>query len=142
MTDKLHNPRTDGPEARHSKDVPHELINNPGAGDNFGLTGPHPEKNNPLNAHDVKEAHRILHGFTDDLLKQIPILPAGSRLEQNATYIDIRDPSRREIHASSDMVAGEENLYVPKSEVDYQLWNRLIGVTTPERTGQGGSSAS
>jgi hypothetical protein len=24
---------------------------------------------------------------------------------------------------------------VPKSEVDYQLWNRLIGIDNPERLG-------
>ena len=34
------------------------------------------------------------------------------------------------------MEAGPDNLYVPKTEVHYQLWNRLIGVTDPARTGQ------
>jgi hypothetical protein len=33
------------------------------------------------------------------------------------------------------MEVGPDNWYVPKSEVDYQLWNRLIGVTSPERLG-------
>jgi hypothetical protein len=37
----------------------------------------------------MKEVHRLLDGFTDDLLKQIPILPIGSHLEQDATYIDL-----------------------------------------------------
>jgi hypothetical protein len=32
-----------------------------------------------------------------------------------------------------DMVAGASNYYVPKDNIDYTLWNRLIGVTNPER---------
>jgi hypothetical protein len=35
------------------------------------------------------------------------------------------------------MVADRGRYLVPKSEVDYQLWNRPIGVTDPARTGQG-----
>jgi hypothetical protein len=36
------------------------------------------------------EAHRLLGDFTDDQLKQIPLLPDGSRLEQDATYEECR----------------------------------------------------
>lgn len=142
MADKLHRPKTDDPEGRHSGDALHDLNPHPAAGQNFGLAGPHPEKDRPLNAHDVKEAHRILHDFHDDVLRQIPILPIGSRLEAEAAYLDLRDPDRREFHARAGMEAGEQNLYIPKREVDYQLWNRLLGVTTPERIGEGGFSNS
>ena len=31
------------------------------------------------------------------------------------------------------MVATKEHWYVPKAAVDYELWNRLIGVSDPER---------
>lgn len=31
------------------------------------------------------------------------------------------------------MEAGANNWYVPKTEVSYWLWNRLIGVENPER---------
>ena len=34
------------------------------------------------------------------------------------------------------MSVDETNFIVPKSEVSYQLWNRLIGVENPERTGE------
>ena len=97
--------------------------------------GPHPEKNNPRTAYDVQEAHRLLSDFNDDQLKRIPVLPAGSRLEQDATYIDLADPERREFTATSGMEAAPQSLLVPKSEVDYQLWNCLRGVTDPARTG-------
>ena len=84
-------------------------------------------------AYDLKDAHRMLEGITDDGLKQIPVLPDDTRLEQGATYIDLQDPQRREFTATADMVAGPEHWYVPKHSVDYQLWNRLIGIQNPER---------
>ena len=62
------------------------------------------------------------------------LLP-GTRLQQGASYADMRDPDRKEFTARADMVASEENWYVPKTEVDYQLWNRLIGVRNAERLG-------
>jgi hypothetical protein len=33
------------------------------------------------------------------------------------------------------MTAEKHHAYAPKDSIDYQLWNRLIGVTNPERTG-------
>jgi hypothetical protein len=33
------------------------------------------------------------------------------------------------------MIAGPQNYYVPKSRVDYEMWNRLRGVGDPIRTG-------
>jgi len=84
-------------------------------------------------AYDVKEAHRMLEGITDDGLKQIPVLWPGTRLEQGGTYIDLRDPDRREFTATGDMTASSDNWYVPKDGVDYELWNRLIGIDNPER---------
>ena len=88
---------------------------------------------------DIKELHRRLRAFefTDDLLKKIPVLPEGSRLEHGATYIDLKNPSPHEITATGEMIAGPDNWYVPKDLVDYQLWNRLLGVTEPQRTGGG-----
>ena len=84
-------------------------------------------------AYDLKEVHRLLEGITDDGLKQIPVLPLHARLEQGATYIDLRAPERREFTATADMEAGPDNWYVAKDSVDYELWNRLIGVDNPER---------
>lgn len=104
------------------------------AGRNEGLHGQHPEKGNPRTAYDAKEVHRQLQGFTDDELKQIPIMPDGFQLEQGATYVDLLG-ERREIRATAEMTTGEHQAWVAKTEVDYQLWNRLIGVDDAERTG-------
>lgn len=105
-------------------------------GENYGLQGPHPEKSSARTAYDVKGAHDRLQAIEDDDLQKIPIMPSGSRLEQGATYIDLRLPDPSEFTATGDMVAGGDNWYVPKSEVPYWLWNRLIGVSNPERLDQ------
>jgi hypothetical protein len=84
----------------------------------------------------VKTLHNRLNGYSDDELKGIPIMPRGSRLEQGATYINLRDDKPQEFRAMGNMVAEKNKWYVPKSEVDYMLWNRLIGVDNPERTGE------
>lgn len=109
-------------------------------GRNYGLEGAHPEKEDIPNAYEIKELHDRLQGFTDDELKQITVLPTGTRLEQGAKYIDLMDAERNEFTAMGGMEAKPENKYVPKTEIDYQLWNRLKGVQNPERTGEGNAS--
>jgi hypothetical protein len=105
------------------------------AGNNVGARGPHPERD-ARTAYDVKDVHRYLRDFSDSELKQIPILPPGARLEQGATYIDLAHRQPRGFTATGDMTVGAYSYLVPKSAVDYQLWNRLIGVETPERIGR------
>lgn len=96
--------------------------------------GEHSEWNAP-SARDIKAVHRRLHDLPDSDLKNIPIVPAGRRLEQGATYVDLKRPDCREFTATGDMVAEPGHWYVPKHAVDYQLWNVLIGVDNPERIG-------
>ena len=107
-----------------------------GAGMNVGATGPypHPEKGNVRTAFDLKGVHGAFRDFADDELKQIPVMPEGARLEEGATYLDLADPVPSEITAHGVMEAGKGHYYVAKTEVDYELWNRLRGVTDPERT--------
>jgi len=89
-------------------------------------------------AYDIKDLHNRLHGFPDDILKQIPVLLPGMRLQQGATYVDLNDPNAPEIRATGDMEATAANYYVPKSEVDHFTWNRLLDIRTPERVGEPG----
>ena len=116
-----------------------DLNPNSMAGQNVGLEGPHPEKDAP-SAYEIKDLHSKLEGYTSDELKQIPVLPQGSRLEQGAKYVDLMDTERKVFTAMGSMEAGPNNMYVPKTEVDYQLWNRLIGVQNPERLGESSES--
>jgi hypothetical protein len=123
------------PGEQHPEAWRQDLNPNVMAGQNVGMAGPHPEVN-AATAFDLKSAHRSLEGLTDADLKQIPILPPGNRLEQGATYLDLQSPRRHEFKARGDMVAGPDNWYVPKDRVDYELWNRLIGVANRERLGE------
>lgn len=78
-------------------------------------------------AADAKELHDKLSDFDKSELKQIPVLAHGERLEQGATYLDISLDSRTPFVAQGSMVADEPHRYVPKSLVDYIIWNKLIG---------------
>src|SRR2546423_998277 len=97
-----------------------DLRPNESAGMNYDLEGPHPEKLTRT-AYDLKAAHRQLREFPDDDLKRIPILPEGSRLEQGATYINLKEETPQEFTATGGMEATLGTWYVPKSEVDYPL---------------------
>ena len=94
------------------------------AGQNFAEARAEREESRHT-AYDVKRAHDLVRWLTDDELKNIPILPVGTRLEQGATYIDLSHHERGEFTGLGDMEAGRGDLYVPKSEVDFELWNRL-----------------
>lgn len=131
--------KTGKPTDQKSDEFQQDLNPDPMAGQNHGLDGTHPEKDAP-NAFEIKDLHDLLSDYTSDQLKQIPVLPSGSRLEQGAKYIDLNDPKRQEITAMGNMEAGPENYYVPKTEVDYQLWNRLKGVQNPDRLGEASES--
>jgi hypothetical protein len=123
------------PEDKHPEPYQQDLNPDASKGINWGLAGPHPEKDHPRTAKDIKELHNRLSEFGDDELDRILVLPAGSRLEANATYINFREADPHEFTAEGKEELGEHDLVVPKKEVDYQLWNRLIGVTDPARTG-------
>jgi hypothetical protein len=86
-----------------------------------------------VSADEIKSMHTVLADLTDNELKNITILPAGTRLEQGAKYIDLRHLEQGEFVARSNMVADVDNAYVPKKETDYLLWNRLNQVETPAR---------
>jgi hypothetical protein len=118
----------------HPNEYRHDLNPHAMAGQNIGAAGTHPEKGTKT-AYDIKELHSRFSDWADDDLKQIPVLPDGTRLEQNATYIDLAAPYPQEFTATGGMAAASGHRYVPKSEVPYQLWNRLLGVKDIARTG-------
>ena len=132
-------PRTMQPGDQHPQEWRDDLNPNALAGQNLGPASSLSEKL-ARTAHDLKDLHRRFSGLADDDLRQIPVLAPGDRLQQGATYFDLNDADRGEFRATGDMVAGPDNYYVPKAEVDYQLWNRLVGVENPERLGLAGES--
>ncbi len=82
-------------------------------------------------AYDVKDVHRALNNFSDDDLKQIPIIPEGTHLEQGATYIDLAQEPVTEVKVNAGVVTRAGQFYVPKNRVPYTIWNRLIGEAKP-----------
>lgn len=115
------------PTDRKMDEWEHDLHPNPEAGQNRGLESSQAERNVPT-AYDLKELHQYLKGFTDDELKQITVLTQKTRLQQGATYVDLTDSEREEFTAMGGMEVAEGSYYIPKTEVDYQLWNRLTEV--------------
>jgi hypothetical protein len=68
-----------------------------------------------------------LGGVNDEELKQVPVLGEGERLQQGATYVDLRHQPVEEFTARGDMQAGSDNAFVPKDRVPFEIWNRLVG---------------
>ena len=132
---------TSGPGEQHPDEWRADLNPDPLAGQNVGLAGNEVEKQSGT-AHDLKDLHRRLPGRSDDELKQTPVRRPGPRLQQGATYVDLNDLDRGEFKARGDMEADRTTRYVPKTEVDYQLWNLLIGVDNPERLGTADDSSA
>jgi hypothetical protein len=67
-------------------------------------------------------------GLSKEDLRQIPVVDTGVRLEQGATYVDLKNPRRIPFTASGTDIAEAHMVLVPKAEVPYPLWNRLIRV--------------
>ena len=125
------------PGEQHPDEWRGDLNPNRLAGQNVGPASSEREKASRT-AYDIKDLHDRLHGFPDDMLKQIPVLAVGTRLKQGSVYVDLNDPQAREIRALGDMEVGPENYYVPKDEVDHFTWNRLLDIRVPERVGDPG----
>ncbi len=131
------------PGSGHPDEWQADLNPNAGAGLNHGLDGQNSEKaDNAPCAYDIKELHGQLQGYTDDELKEITLMPTGSRLEQGKVYLDLHDPDPQPFRAMGGQVAEAFNWYVPKTEVDYVLWNRLTGVENPARLDEADEAAT
>jgi hypothetical protein len=117
---------------QHPDEFQQDLNPNAMKGQNIGV-GEAQESKNARTAYDHKEIHDRLQAITDDNLKQIRVLEAGTRLQQGATYVDLNDLDTGEFTATGDTETTSETLIVPKKEVPYHLWNLLIGVENPAR---------
>jgi hypothetical protein len=106
-------------------------------GQNQGLRATQSQSGNFPTANEIKDLTQLLQDFTDEELKQISVVPHGTHLEQGATYVDLLDPDRQEFTAMGNMTAIEGHWYIPKSEVHYELWNRLTLANNPQQTGTG-----
>jgi hypothetical protein len=44
----------------------------------------------------------------------------------DATYLNLGDHLPIEFHAKGDEDTGEQDFFIPKTEVPYEIWNRLL----------------
>ena len=109
-------------EAKHPPEYQDDLNPDYKEGINYGTVGPEAGFHAPV-AYDIKEFHTQFPQLKDDELRCIPVLPTGTALQQGATYLDLK--SGEEISARADNEATKDNWFVPKSEIGYDLYNRL-----------------
>jgi hypothetical protein len=101
-----------------------DLNPNPKAGFNIGADGEKPGRFERTAA-DINTLAQQMAGYSDEDLNRIPVLKPGTRLEQGAKYINLKDPARKEFVGMASDSVDEGDYIVPKSQVGYDLWNRL-----------------
>jgi hypothetical protein len=84
-------------------------------------------------AADAKEVTQKLADFSLEELREVPIVPVGHQLKEGAVYLDLRNPALGPFIATSGIRAKEHNDFVPKAEVPYEYWNRLLKALCPDR---------
>ena len=130
-----------GPEARHAKthDVRREAHTNPKGpqprGEEFTAEimaqsppaqhGGHPDESRP--ADEDKALHTRLAVLDRAELAQVRVLEPGTQLQQGAIYLDLNDLERRPFKAMGGQEVRTGDRYIAKRDVDYDLWNRLVG---------------
>lgn len=121
-------PKQTQPKDRTPDAFDQDLHANRNEGINHAQRGANPETRAP-NAATITEIHRLLPHLTDDELRRLVVLQEGDRLEQGATYIDLRHADRGEFTADTPEEVGPPNLnlIIPKQQTDYELWNKLRG---------------
>ena len=95
------------------------------------LRGPEDTGDDRATAYDFKELHGRFPQLHDDQLRQIPVLKNGTPLRQGTTYLDLADPQSEEFLAAGSREAEAGHYYVPKNEINYEVWNLLIGKENP-----------
>jgi len=77
------------------------------------------------------EADKTLHAKLDMLsgeeLNRLAVLAEGASLDQGAVYLDLNDMARGPYKALGGTEVGPSDRIVAKRDVDYELWNRLVG---------------
>ena len=81
---------------------------------------------------EIKQVYSLLPDWHKDELRRLFFAAPGTRLKQGDVYLDIRTPERGELTAHGEEEVHEE-LLVPKSAVDYEIWNKLLN--KPSRAG-------
>lgn len=114
------------PHDRQNDEYQQDLNPDPKAGFNIGIEGEKPGRFERTAA-DIASLPQQMEGYSSEDLNRIPVLKPGTRLEQGAKYINLKDPARQEFVGMASDAVDEDDYIVPKSQVGYDLWNRLAG---------------
>lgn len=101
-----------------------DLNPDPKAGFNIGAAGEKPGRFERTAA-DIADLSQQMTDYSSEDLSRIPVLKPGTRLEQGAKYINLKDPARQEFVGMASDAVDEGDYIVPKAQVGYDLWNRL-----------------
>jgi hypothetical protein len=132
--DNRHRDRSPKQQAKHKRPPEWEADLNPNhlAGQNIGHQSD-ARVDAEWTAFHLRKRGMDLGGVNDEELRQVPIVCEGERLQQGATYVDLKQPPLEEFTARGDMTAGSHNAYVPKTRVPHEIWNRLTGEPKPRQ---------
>jgi hypothetical protein len=89
--------------------------------------GPSGHGDESYRAVEDKDIYRLLPDLTAGKLSTLPIVEPGTRLEQGGVYADLNDLARGPFKALGSEFATADVRYIAKRDVDYELWNRLVG---------------
>ena len=87
--------------------------------------GGHVEESVPAEAD--KELHTKLDMLSGEELNRLEVLAEGAALDQGAVYLDLNDLGRGPYKALGGTEVGGGDRIVAKRDMDYELWNRLVG---------------
>jgi len=92
-----------------------------------GQYGVLPPNTEALEAPEVKAAVDLVPDMTREDWKRVHLLRPGNRLQTGDKYLDLRDLRRGELVATGEETVSSSSLFVHKNDVDYEIWNRLLG---------------
>ena len=78
-------------------------------------------------AADVVGEHRVLRELPAGLLRDIPLLEQGLRLERRGEYLDLHDPARADFRAEGTEVVKPGQHIVARAAVADEVWRELRG---------------
>lgn len=114
------------PGRQHPEEWRRDLNPDAMAGQNVGL--PETDHLQYRTAYDDKSLHDRWQEVPDDVLKNLVLVPRGTRLKQGATYFDMAHPERGEFTAMGDEAAETGQRLIAKSDIGYDTWNLVVGV--------------
>jgi hypothetical protein len=76
-------------------------------------------------AFDVRREHRVLRELSDRMLREVPLVEAGTALVRRHEYVDLHDPARADFRAEGHEFVRPGQRLVARDEVSPEAWAEL-----------------